>query len=121
MLVWLFFQKESLAQTFCRLFCSFQRHLHIYDRFKTKIIIVIDNGLIFQINSNPLIKFITKSIYYVYQNSESTSEDERKKRLAREREMERALLQGKSIHEAVRDADVDRVKDLLHNFPEMRE
>ena len=49
------------------------------------------------------------------------SEEERKKRLEREREMERALLQGKSIHEAVRDGDVERVKDLLHSFPEMRE
>ncbi|XP_005108733.1 uncharacterized protein LOC101852208 isoform X2 [Aplysia californica] len=56
-----------------------------------------------------------------YKTALSASEAEKKRGLEREREMERALLQGKSIHEAVRDGDVDRVKDLLHHFPEMRD
>lgn len=51
----------------------------------------------------------------------SASELEKKKRLERERELERSLLQGKSIHEAVRDGDLDQLKELLHHFPEMRE
>ena len=51
----------------------------------------------------------------------TASEDEKKRALTREREVERAMLQGKSIHDAVRDGDLERVKDLLHHFPEMRE
>ncbi|GFR72111.1 ankyrin-3 [Elysia marginata] len=56
-----------------------------------------------------------------YKTAVTASEEEKKRALTREREVERAMLQGKSIHDAVRDGDLDRVKDLLHHFPEMRD
>ncbi|RUS81073.1 hypothetical protein EGW08_011159 [Elysia chlorotica] len=56
-----------------------------------------------------------------YKTALTASEEEKKRALTREREIERAMLQGKSIHDAVRDGDLERVKDLLHHFPEMRD
>ncbi|GFN96369.1 ankyrin-3 [Plakobranchus ocellatus] len=56
-----------------------------------------------------------------YKTAVKASEEEKKRTLTREREVERAMLQGKSIHDAVRDGDLERVKDLLHHFPEMRD
>ncbi|CAL1542634.1 unnamed protein product [Lymnaea stagnalis] len=49
------------------------------------------------------------------------SEDDKRRQLERERAMERNMLQGKGIHDAVRAGDLERVKDLLHQFPEMKD
>ncbi|KAH9502571.1 hypothetical protein Btru_069032 [Bulinus truncatus] len=51
----------------------------------------------------------------------SQSEEEKRYQLERERAMERSMLQGKGIHDAVRAGDLERVKDLINQFNEMKD
>ncbi|XP_059149333.1 uncharacterized protein LOC131936390 isoform X2 [Physella acuta] len=48
-------------------------------------------------------------------------EEDKKRQIDRERAMEAAMMHGKGIHEAVRTGDLERVKHLLHQYPEMKD
>ncbi|XP_013083774.2 uncharacterized protein LOC106068824 isoform X3 [Biomphalaria glabrata] len=54
-------------------------------------------------------------------DASSENETEKKHQLERGRAMELTMLQGKGIHDAVRAGDLERVKDLINSFNEMKD